>query len=51
MTKNKPVDLPLRCGHGNHACWPTGNCYGNACSESFLHSLKIDTTHGERFSK
>lgn len=27
-----------------------GNCYGNACSESFFHSLKVEAIHGERFT-
>lgn len=27
----------------------TGNCYDNACVESFFHSLKIETIHGEQF--
>jgi transposase InsO family protein len=26
-----------------------GNCYDNACAESFFHSLKVEATHGERF--
>jgi putative transposase len=26
-----------------------GNCYGNACAESFFHSLKVEAIHGERF--
>ncbi len=27
-----------------------GNCYDNACAESFLHSLKVECIHGERFT-
>jgi transposase InsO family protein len=27
-----------------------GNCYDNACAESFVHSLKVEVIHGERFS-
>lgn len=27
-----------------------GNCYDNACSESFFHSLKVEVIHGERFT-
>jgi putative transposase len=27
----------------------TGNCYDNACAESFFHSLKVELRHGERF--
>ena len=27
----------------------TGNCYDNACAESFFHSLKGELTHGKRF--
>jgi putative transposase len=26
-----------------------GNCYDNACAESFFHSIKVETIHGERF--
>uniref|UniRef100_UPI000380FAB0 IS3 family transposase n=1 Tax=Thiofilum flexile TaxID=125627 RepID=UPI000380FAB0 len=25
-----------------------GNCYDNACAESFFHSLKVECLHGER---
>lgn len=27
-----------------------GNCYDNACAESFFHTLKIECIHGERFA-
>lgn len=27
-----------------------GNCYDNACVESFFHSLKVEAIHGERFT-
>lgn len=27
-----------------------GNCYDNACAESFFHSLKVEAVHGEKFS-
>lgn len=27
-----------------------GNCYDNACAESFFHSLKVEAIHGERFN-
>ena len=26
-----------------------GNCYDNACAESFFHTLKVEAIHGERF--
>lgn len=26
-----------------------GNCYDNACAESFFHSLKVEAIHGEKF--
>ena len=26
-----------------------GNCYDNACAESFFHSLKVEAIHAERF--
>jgi putative transposase len=29
----------------------TGNCYDNACAESFFHTLKVELIHGERFNK
>lgn len=25
-----------------------GNCYDNACAESFFHSLKVEVIHGEQ---
>ena len=27
-----------------------GNCYDNACSESFFHSMKVEAIHGEHFT-
>jgi transposase InsO family protein len=27
-----------------------GDCYDNACAESFFHSFKIELTHGMRYS-
>jgi len=27
-----------------------GNCYDNACAESFFHSLKAEMVHGESFA-
>lgn len=27
-----------------------GNCYDNACAESFFHSLKVEAIHGELFA-
>jgi putative transposase len=27
-----------------------GNCYDNACAESFFHSLKVELTHGEKYA-
>ena len=27
-----------------------GNCYDNACAESFFHSLKVEAIHGERIT-
>lgn len=27
-----------------------GNCYDNACAESFFHSMKVECIHGERFA-
>ena len=26
-----------------------GNCYDNACTESFYHTLKVEVIYGERF--
>lgn len=34
--------------HGSMSA--TGNCYDNACAESFFHSLKVEAIHGERFA-
>lgn len=27
-----------------------GNCYDNACAESFFHTMKVEIIHGERFA-
>lgn len=27
-----------------------GDCYDNACAETFFHSLKVELTHGERYT-
>jgi putative transposase len=27
-----------------------GNCYDNACAESFFHTMKVEVVHGERFA-
>lgn len=27
-----------------------GNCYDNACVESFFHTMKVEAIHGERFA-
>ena len=27
-----------------------GNCYDNACAESFFHTMKVEAVHGERFA-
>ncbi len=27
-----------------------GNCYDNACAESFFHTLKVESVHCERFA-
>ena len=36
--------------HGLICCMSgKGNCYDNACAESFFHSLKVEAIHGERF--
>ena len=35
----------LRCSMSSK-----GNCYDNACAESFFHSLKVESIHGECFS-
>ena len=35
--------------HGLHCSMSAkGNCYDNACAESFFHSLKVEAIHGER---
>jgi len=36
----------------NHLCQSmgvTGSCYDNAITETFFHTLKVETIHGERF--
>lgn len=35
----------LRCSMSKR-----GDCYDNACAESFFHSLKVELTHGERYA-
>ncbi|AUZ62268.1 Mobile element protein (plasmid) [Pseudomonas sp. XWY-1] len=37
-------DHHLRCSMSTK-----GNCYDNACAESFFHSLMVECIHGERF--
>jgi transposase InsO family protein len=27
-----------------------GNCYDNACAESFFHTMKVEAIHGEHFA-
>jgi putative transposase len=39
------VAYQLRCSMS-----AKGNCYDNACAESFFHSLKVECIHGEQFS-
>ncbi|BEQ14785.1 transposase [Desulfoferula mesophila] len=38
----------------NHDLTPSmsgkGNCYDNACAESFFHTLKVEMVHGESFA-
>jgi putative transposase len=36
----------------DHICSMSGmgNCYGNACTESFFHTLKVEMVHGESFA-
>ena len=37
--------------HGLHCSMSAkGNCYDNACAESFFHTLKVEVIHGERFA-
>jgi len=40
----------LLTAHGLHFSMSAkGNCYDNACTESFFHSMKVEAIHGERF--
>lgn len=40
----------LLCKHGIIGSMSAkGNCYDNACAESFFHSLKVEAVHGEHF--
>jgi len=37
-------------GHGARSSMSAkGDCFDNACAESFFHSLKVEAIHGERF--
>ncbi len=36
--------------HLRYSMSAKGNCYDNACAESFFHSLKVECIHGERFA-
>lgn len=41
----------LLATHTLHASMSAkGNCYDNACAESFFHTLKVEAIHGERFA-
>ena len=40
----------IRANHLRCSMSAKGNCYDNACAESFFHSLKVECIHGERFS-
>lgn len=39
----------IRAHHLRSSMSAKGNCYDNACAESFFHSLKVECIHGERF--
>lgn len=39
----------IRAHHLRCSMSAKGNCYDNACAESFFHSLKVESIHGERF--
>lgn len=39
----------LRAHHLRCSMSAKGNCYDNACAESFFHSLKVECIQGERF--
>ncbi|MET1080207.1 MAG: IS3 family transposase [Pseudomonas sp.] len=39
----------IRAHHLRCSMSAKGNCYDNACAESFFHSLKVECIHGERF--
>ena len=39
----------IRANHLQCSMSAKGNCYDNACAESFFHSLKVECIHGERF--
>ncbi|AJO78028.1 transposase [Pseudomonas putida] len=40
----------IRAHHLRCSMSAKGNCYDNACAESFFHSLKVECIHGERFT-
>ena len=40
----------LGTNHMQGSMGARGNCYDNACAESFFHPLKVEAIHGERFA-
>jgi transposase InsO family protein len=39
----------LKANHIRSSMSKKGDCYDNACSESFFHTLKVEAIHGELF--
>lgn len=39
----------LKANHVRSSMSKKGDCYDNACSESFFHTLKVEAIHGELF--
>ena len=46
---SKAYQRMLRRNHLVCSMSGKGNCYDNACAESFFHSIKIEAIYGERF--
>lgn len=46
---SKQFQRMLKANHIRSSMSKKGDCYDNACSESFFHTLKVEAIHGELF--
>ncbi len=46
---SKQFQLLLKSNDIRSSMRKKGDCYDNACSESFFHTLKVEAIHGELF--